>query len=199
MRYKTHGSGTSAVEVTNVSVHGLWLLLNEQEVFLPFDKFPWFQDAPIGKVVHVELPSAQHLYWPELDVDLEVESILHPEQYPLVSRVHEAGDEYASHRRTAELDEQKIDECVLALLQLTLHDGVRAWKGLDFQVMNRLFEKGIYSTRGATPNPLSLPRKDWRGRRNFLRNCFEEKQLSEMSPDLPRAPLRGAQSQKTTQ
>jgi hypothetical protein len=83
---------TSAVEVTNVSQHGLWLLIHEKEVFLPFEKFPWFRDAPIGKVLYVELPSAQHLYWAELDVDLEVESVLHPERYPLVSRVHEAGE-----------------------------------------------------------------------------------------------------------
>lgn len=142
MRYETHGSGTSTVEVTNVSQHGLWLLIRDKEVFLPFEKFPWFQDAPIGKVVHVELPSPQHLYWPELDVDLEVESVLHPERYPLVSRVHEAGEGYASGERLAEMDQDKIDECVLALLQLTLHDGVWAWKGQDFEVMNRLFEKG---------------------------------------------------------
>ena len=94
MTYATPGSVTSAVEVTNVSQHGLWLLIHEQEVFLPFDQFPWFQDAPIGKVVHVELPSEQHLYWPELDVDLELESIFHPERYPLTSRVHEAGVGY---------------------------------------------------------------------------------------------------------
>ena len=130
------------VEVTNISKHGFWLLLNEEEVFLPFETFPWFQDAPIGKVVHVELPSPQHLYWPELDVDLEVESVLHPERYPLVSRVHEAGEGYASAKQAAEIDEDKIDACVLALLQLTLHDGVWVWKGQDFEVMNRLFEKG---------------------------------------------------------
>jgi Domain of unknown function (DUF6429)/Protein of unknown function (DUF2442) len=142
MRYETPGSGTSTVEVTNVSTHGLWLLINEHEVFLPFHKFPWFQDAPIGKVVHVELPSAQHLYWPELDVDLEVESVLHPERYPLVSRVHEAGERYEPAGHTSEFDQDKIDESVLALLRLTLHDGVWAWKGQDFEVMNRLFEKG---------------------------------------------------------
>lgn len=142
MRYETHGADTSAVEVTNVSTHGLWILINEQEVFLPFEKFPWFQDAPIGKVVHVELPTAQHLYWPELDVDLEVESVLHPERFPLVSRVHEAGEKYAPAKQAAEIDVDKVDACVLALFQLTLHDGVRAWKGQDFEVMNRLFEKG---------------------------------------------------------
>lgn len=41
-----------------------------------------------------------------------------------------------------EIDEEKIDKVVLALLQLTLHDNFRAWKGMDFEVMNRLHEKG---------------------------------------------------------
>jgi len=148
MRYETHGPGTSAVEVTNVSKHGLWLLLDEQEVFLPFEKFPWFREAPIGKIVHVELPSPQHLYWPDLDVDLEVESILHPERFPLLSRVHELVEGYARSAQE-EWDQDRVDECVLALLQLTLHDGARAWKGFDFEVMGRLFEKGyILDPRG---------------------------------------------------
>ncbi len=81
------GSNISAPEVTNVSQHGFWLLLDGEELFLPFDAFPWFREASIGKVVHVELASPQHLYWPELDVDLAVDSIRHPERFPLVSRV----------------------------------------------------------------------------------------------------------------
>jgi hypothetical protein len=36
----------------------------------------------------VELVSDRHLYWPDLDVDLDVESIFHPENYPLVSGQH---------------------------------------------------------------------------------------------------------------
>ncbi|OGR34028.1 MAG: hypothetical protein A2005_03220 [Desulfuromonadales bacterium GWC2_61_20] len=52
------------------------------------------EEAAIGKVVHVELTSPQHLYWPEVDVDLEVESVLFPERYPLVSRGHEKGEGY---------------------------------------------------------------------------------------------------------
>jgi len=80
------GTTTSAVEVTNVSKHGFWLLIEEKEVFLAFDNFPWFRDAPIGKLLNVELQSAGHLYWPDLDVDLAVESIFHPDRFPLVSR-----------------------------------------------------------------------------------------------------------------
>lgn len=41
------------------------------------------------------------------------------------------------------IDEEKIDDAVLALLYLTLHDERRAWKGIDFEVMNRLHNKGL--------------------------------------------------------
>ena len=90
MRSAQRGKRTSEVEVTNVSPHGLWLLLGDRELFLPFDKFPWFRDAPIAKLVRVQLPCSDHLYWPYLDVDLAVESIEHPERFPLVSKVRSA-------------------------------------------------------------------------------------------------------------
>ena len=47
------------------------------------------------------------------------------------------------------LDADKIDEAVLALLLLGRHDGARAWKGFDWDAMNRLHEKGyITDPRG---------------------------------------------------
>jgi hypothetical protein len=51
-----------------------------------FAEFPWFADAPIGKIVNVEWQSENHLYWPELDVDLSIRSIEHPEEFPLKAR-----------------------------------------------------------------------------------------------------------------
>jgi hypothetical protein len=81
------GSVTSDVEVTNVSTHGFWLMIGKRELFLAFEHFPWFKDARIGDLVNVTLPRPHHLYWPDLDVDLAVESIEHPERYPLISRV----------------------------------------------------------------------------------------------------------------
>lgn len=44
-----------------------------------------------------------------------------------------------------EIDTDKIDEAVLALLYLALHDGNRAWKGFDWEAMNRLHENGFIS------------------------------------------------------
>ena len=42
-----------------------------------------------------------------------------------------------------DVDQEKIDRAVLALLYLTLHDKFRAWKSFDWDVMNRLYEKGF--------------------------------------------------------
>jgi hypothetical protein len=42
-----------------------------------------------------------------------------------------------------ELDTNKIDEAVLALLYLGLHDGARAWKGFDWDAMDRLHQRGF--------------------------------------------------------
>ncbi len=74
-------------EVTNKSSQGLWVLLPEGEVFLPYREFPWFREASIGEALHVKLLHGGHLYWPDLDVDLAVESLRHPDRFPLVSKV----------------------------------------------------------------------------------------------------------------
>ena len=75
-----------AVEVTNVSPHGFWLLIAGQEKFVSFQVFPWFRDASIADLAAVDLPSPHHLRWPRLDIDLAVESIDHPERFPLIAR-----------------------------------------------------------------------------------------------------------------
>jgi hypothetical protein len=80
------GTGTSAAEVTNISKHGFWLLLDHEELLVPFAEFPWFKNATIDQILAVEWPSPQHLYWPELDIDLSVESIRDPAAFPLISR-----------------------------------------------------------------------------------------------------------------
>ena len=43
---------------------------------------------------------------------------------------------------TMQIDNDKIDGAVLALLYLTVHDDTRAWKTFDWDAMNRLHEKG---------------------------------------------------------
>jgi hypothetical protein len=44
-----------------------------------------------------------------------------------------------------EIDTRKVDDAALALLHLTLHEGNRAWKTIDWETMNRLHERGFIS------------------------------------------------------
>jgi len=85
---KSEGPGTSIseVEVLNISAHGLWLYVNGKEYFLPYTQYPWFRDARVNAVLNVQLLHKNHLYWPDLDVDLDIDSLEHPEDYPLVFR-----------------------------------------------------------------------------------------------------------------
>lgn len=86
MKSETLGTNTSEVEVTQISKHGIWLLLEGKEFFLSFDNFPWFKNASVAAIQNVTFLNANHLYWPDLDVDLAVESIEHPERFPLVAQ-----------------------------------------------------------------------------------------------------------------
>ena len=65
MNSSTHGAGTLAVEVTNISAHGLWLLARDREMFLPYDDFPWFKDRPVRDILNVEEPLPGHFHWPD--------------------------------------------------------------------------------------------------------------------------------------
>jgi hypothetical protein len=54
---------------------------------MPYEDFPWFKNATIADVTNVEEPHKGHFYWPDLDVDLTVDIIEHPERYPLKAKV----------------------------------------------------------------------------------------------------------------
>lgn len=77
----------SAIEISLVSNQGFWLLLGNEELFLDYADFPWFKEATIAQITHVEHVSSNHLYWPKLDIDLSVESIRTPKNFPLISTV----------------------------------------------------------------------------------------------------------------
>jgi hypothetical protein len=79
------GSNTSEVEVTNISIHGFWLLISGNEFFLPFEKFPWFKRTSIEDIHNIKLLHNTHLYWPSLDIDLDIDSIENPDKYPLIA------------------------------------------------------------------------------------------------------------------
>jgi len=88
MKMKSDAGGkiTLEVEVTQIDKQGIWLLIGEKELFLSFENFPWFRNASVGAIHNVELVNERHLHWPDLDIDLAVESIEHPERFPLIAK-----------------------------------------------------------------------------------------------------------------
>ena len=86
MSLESRGVSTSEVEVTGISAHGVWLLAGEDEMFLSYEDFPWFKEVSVGKILNVQEPTPGHYYWPELDVDLGVETIRNPARFPLRAR-----------------------------------------------------------------------------------------------------------------
>lgn len=61
-------------------------MVTEREYFLGFDDFPWFRNATVTQLFNVKLHHGEHLYWPDLDVDLDLDRISHPQKYPLVAK-----------------------------------------------------------------------------------------------------------------
>jgi hypothetical protein len=85
MNSSAPGKSTSAVEVTHISAHGVWLLAHEKERFMSYEDFPWFKDQAVKSILNVEEPTLGHFYWPDIDIDLTGEMIDHPERFPLQS------------------------------------------------------------------------------------------------------------------
>lgn len=91
MKSAARGRTASRTEVTNVTPVGVWMLVLCNDELLSFESSPWFRSVSIEHICAVELPAGNHLYWPELDIDLAVASIDQPGQFPLASKVAQQG------------------------------------------------------------------------------------------------------------
>jgi hypothetical protein len=72
--------------VENITPFGLWLFTREREYFLSYKDYPFFKDQTLRAIQNVQLLHGYHLYWPDLDVDLEIDNLDNPEKYPLKFR-----------------------------------------------------------------------------------------------------------------
>lgn len=84
MRSSAPGKNTLSAEVQDISRNGIWLLIQGKEYFLAYADYPWFKEATLSAIYNLKLIRGTRLHWPDLDVDLELESLQRPEKYPLV-------------------------------------------------------------------------------------------------------------------
>jgi len=69
--------------------YGVWIAYHHEEYFLDYDLFPWFRDAPAKAVLNGQEIAPGHFYWPDIDVDLDLERIQHPERVALIAKIGE--------------------------------------------------------------------------------------------------------------
>lgn len=87
MRSSALGKNTLPAEVQDISRNGIWLLIRGKEYFLAYADYPWFKEAKLAAIYNLKLLHGTHLHWPDLDVDLELESLKQPGKYPLVYKL----------------------------------------------------------------------------------------------------------------
>jgi hypothetical protein len=83
-KLKKPGKNISAkAEVQNISNHGIWILVNDHEFYLPFTEYPWFLKATVQQIYNLQFLHGHHLHWADLDVDIDLNALKNPEAYPL--------------------------------------------------------------------------------------------------------------------
>ncbi len=79
-----NNSSSTLVSVLMINAQGIMISVLGNDYFISYNRIPWMQDAPIRSVLNVQMSGPEAIEWPDLDVDLEIDSLRHPERYPLV-------------------------------------------------------------------------------------------------------------------
>ena len=87
MKSLKHGKSI-LVSVENITPHGIWLFVKDKEYLLSYQDYPYFKNQTFNSIQNVQLLHGYHLYWPELDIDLEIDNLENPTKYPLKSKTN---------------------------------------------------------------------------------------------------------------
>ena len=80
---------STSASVLMINAQGIMISVLGQDFFISYNRIPLLQDAPIRSVLNVRMSGPEAIEWPELDVDLEIDSLRHPERYPLLIKRNE--------------------------------------------------------------------------------------------------------------
>ena len=86
MNLSKTGAPTLGSEVTNIEMQGFWLWADNREYFVPFADYPDFTEATIAQIHNVQRIGPGQLFWPDLDIDIEIEALENSERFPLQYR-----------------------------------------------------------------------------------------------------------------
>jgi hypothetical protein len=78
------GINTSVCSVTGINDLGFWVLVKDNEYFIPFSDYPGFRNASVNNILKITLHPPSQLHWEEIDIDIELNALTHPESFPLI-------------------------------------------------------------------------------------------------------------------
>jgi hypothetical protein len=76
----------TSVSVLMINAQGVMISVNGEDFFLSYNRAPWLRAARISSALNVRMSGRKAIEWPDLDIDFEIESLRHPERYPLVMK-----------------------------------------------------------------------------------------------------------------
>ena len=79
-------SQSTSASVLMINSQGIMLSVDGNDYFLSYNRIPWMRDAAVRSVLNVQKEGRSAIAWPDLDVDLEIDSLKHPERYPLIMK-----------------------------------------------------------------------------------------------------------------
>ncbi len=84
-----NNTNSTLADVLMINDRGIMISVLGQDYFLSYNRVPWMRDATINEVLDIRMSGKNAIEWPKLDVDLEIESLRHPERYPLLIKRNE--------------------------------------------------------------------------------------------------------------
>ena len=79
-----NNTNSTSVSVLMINAQGIMISVGGQDFFLSYNRIPWMREASIKDVLDVQMCGNEAIEWPSLDIDLEIDSLRHPERYPLL-------------------------------------------------------------------------------------------------------------------
>ena len=71
----------SSVKILSINPEEIYLSVAGKDYFISYNKVPWFRNARVNEIMNVSMMGRMGIRWEDLDVDLEIDSLEHPEKY----------------------------------------------------------------------------------------------------------------------
>ncbi len=87
--FKRDKENAISASVLMINNQGIMISVEGNDYFLSYNRVPWLKDATVRNILNIKMSGKNAVEWPDLDIDLEIDSLKHPERYPLVMRRNE--------------------------------------------------------------------------------------------------------------